>query len=209
MSIVLESKPSTGKRWPNEEALAIAQDFVDVLSDSCERLQIAGSLRRRKPFVKDVEIVFVPRFQSTAAGAGQLRSDFFVAPADPPPINLAEKQIANLLEARLIRKRPNINGVCAWGAKNKLAIHAPSGMPVDLFTATPENFFNYLVCRTGGEQNNIAIASAAQAKGWKWNPYGEGFSRPNGLSLEVHPIASEREVYEFVGLQYLEPWRRE
>jgi DNA polymerase/3'-5' exonuclease PolX len=194
-------------RFENALARDVAQDFIDALADHCERIQIAGSLRRRKPFVKDVEIVFVPKFEAQPGFV--LKKDLFASPEPLPAINLAEKAIENLLKAGLIRKRTNINGVAAWGPKNKLAIHGPSGMPVDLFTATRENFFNYLVCRTGGEQNNIQVASAAQALGWKWNPYGEGFSRPKGLTREIHPISSEREVFEFVGLAYREPWKRE
>jgi DNA polymerase/3'-5' exonuclease PolX len=204
-NVLCESPTTERRRFSTEVARSVAQDFIDVLSDYCERIQIAGSLRRRKPFLKDVEIIFIPKLRAPRFEDKILRTDLF---SEPPAINLAERAIANLLEAGLITKRPNVNGVTAWGAKNKLAIHVPSGMPVDLFTATPANFFNYLVCRTGGEQNNIAIASAAQARGWKWNPYGEGFSRPKGLAIEVHPISSEREVFDFVGLPYLEPWRR-
>lgn len=191
-------------RFENALARDVAQDFIDALSDSCERIQIAGSLRRRKPFVKDVEIVFVPKFRTGIA----VRRDLF-APLTAPKINLAELAIENLLRSGLIRKRQNVNGATAWGSKNKLALHGPSGIPVDLFTATPENFFNYLVCRTGGEQNNIQVASAAQARGWKWNPYGEGFSRAKGLGREIRAIHSEREVFEFVGIKYREPWKRE
>jgi DNA polymerase/3'-5' exonuclease PolX len=91
-------------------------------------------------------------------------------------------------------------------------------MPLDLFTCTRENFFNYLVCRTGGAESNIKICEAARARGWKWNPYGNGFSRPasthfasNGETIQtpdVHTVTSECEVFEFVGLPYLEPWKR-
>lgn len=192
---------ATAPRFPQREALAVAYDFVDVLKDFCERISLAGSLRRRKPFVKDVEIVFV----SKSTPDPQPPDDMF---KPRPPLSLAEIAIGNLLDAGLLRKRPNINGVESWGAKNKLGIHAPTGMPVDLFTAPPENFFNYLVCRTGGEESNIRVASAAIARGWKWNPYGSGFSRPKGLTLEHHVVTSEREVFEFVGLPYLEPWKR-
>lgn len=96
-----------------------------------------------------------------------------------------------------------------WGAQNKLARHVASGVPIDFFTTTAANFWNYLVCRTGGARTNVAICNAAIKKGWKWNPYGEGFSRAAGLGREVHAVASEREVFEFVGLDYLEPGDRE
>lgn len=36
-----------------------------------------------------------------------------------------------------------------YGSKNKLMRHRASGIPVDLFSATTANWFNYLVCRTG------------------------------------------------------------
>jgi DNA polymerase/3'-5' exonuclease PolX len=64
------------------------------------------------------------------------------------------------------------------------------------------------VCRTGPGESNVAIASAAQTKGWKWNPYGAGFSRQIGLTTEQHGVTSEREVFEFVGMAFKEPWER-
>jgi DNA polymerase/3'-5' exonuclease PolX len=188
------------------DAKHVARDFVDVLRDVCERIVVAGSLRRRKPYVKDVEIVFVPKFASSSPEAVQIRHDFFIAPPKPPPINLAERTIVALLDARLIAPRPNVNGIDAWGPKNKLAIHVPSGMRVDLFTATPENFWNYLVCRTGGERNNIEICEAANRKGWKWNPYGSGFT--SLTTIAKHLVAAERDVFDFVGIPYREPWER-
>jgi DNA polymerase/3'-5' exonuclease PolX len=187
---------------PAAEAKQVARDFVDVLHDVCERLVVAGSLRRRKPYVKDVEILFVPKFSSAA----QVRSDFFIAPPAPAPVNLAERTIQTLLDARLIAPRPNVNGINAWGPTNKLAVHVPSGMRVDLFTATPENFFNYLVCRTGGERNNVEICEAANRKGWKWNPYGSGFT--SLTTIAKHIVTSERDVFDFVGIPYCQPWER-
>lgn len=111
---------------PASEAKHVARDFVSVLSDVCERVVVAGSLRRQKPYVKDVEILFVPKFASSAPGAMQIRADFFITPSKPPPINLAEQAIQSLLDAGLVAPRPNVNGVEAWGLKNKLAIHVPS-----------------------------------------------------------------------------------
>jgi len=88
---------------------------------------------------------------------------------------------------------------CPWCM---LAVHVGSGIPVDFFTATEENWFNYLVCRTGSAENNIEIAKAAQAKGWMWQPYGKGFIDKSG---EWHQPKSEEEVFTLVGLPYLAP----
>jgi DNA polymerase/3'-5' exonuclease PolX len=190
-------------RFSADKATAVAQEIIDVLQDRCEKICVAGSLRRRKPFVKDVEILFVPKFEM--AIVNKPPTDLFAAPPVTQQVNMAETAIQCLLDAGLIAKRPNKNGVEAWGAKNKLGIHCHSGIPVDLFTATLDTFFNYLVCRTGGAENNVRICQAAISRGWKWNPYGIGFSRPDG---ELAPMLSEREVFDFVGLPYLEPWQR-
>jgi DNA polymerase/3'-5' exonuclease PolX len=181
---------------PAEFAAQVARDYVDALEDNCERICIAGSLRRRKLWVSDIEIIFVAKLAPDPE-----RDDFF-KPKDP--VNLTERALDRMLEARLIEKRPNVNGVCSWGPDNKLGRDPESGLAIDLFTATRENWFNYLVCRTGGAESNVRIASAAISKGWKWNPYGPGFSRGS----EKHVITSEREVFEFVGLRYQEPWQR-
>lgn len=42
-----------------EQAQAIAQSYVDMLKPYCQRIEIAGSIRRQKPEVKDIEIVCI------------------------------------------------------------------------------------------------------------------------------------------------------
>ena len=76
------------------------------------------------------------------------------------------------------------------------------GLPAD---ATEDNWWNYVVCRTGPSASNIRIAQEARKRGWKWTPYGAGFRRPG----TTHKVASEEEVFRFVGLPYLPSWERE
>lgn len=188
------------KRWPRAQAIAVAKLLCDALAPACARLIVAGSLRRRRPDVGDVEILYVPKFATEQADMFSTRE-----------ANLVDRILTDWLAGDVLAKRPSVTGGFAWGEKNKLAVHTATGMPVDLFTATESNWFNYLVCRTGGAENNVRIAQAAQARGWKWNPYGDGFSRGGPLTgrpVETHPVASEREVFEFAGLPYLEPWQR-
>lgn len=77
---------------------------------------------------------------------------------------------------------------------------------------TAEAYWNSVVCRTGGKLSNTRICTAANAKGWHWEPKPDapGFQRLRGLAgAEQHAILSEREVFDFVGMEYLEPWERE
>lgn len=186
-------------RHPRAAALAVAKELCDLLKPLClpERLIVAGSLRRRKETVKDVEIVYVSR-----------TVDFMDSLFDTKKHPAVDTLLIELLGTGVLKMRRNVNGSTMWGEKNKLAVHAGSGISVDLFATTEEAWFNYSVCRTGGKDSNTAIASAAQEMGWKWNPYGPGFSRPSGLGTDERRMGSEREVFEFVKLPYREPWER-
>jgi DNA polymerase/3'-5' exonuclease PolX len=176
-------------------ALEVAKELCDLLKPLTERLIVAGSLRRRKQLVGDVEILFIPQMVSVPDG---LFKQKYVSRVDA----LLE---VLMRQPKIIDQRRNVNGSVMWGEKNKLAVHVASGIPVDFFAATEANWFNYLVCRTGGAENNTLIASAAQAKGWKWNPYGAGFTDASGQTVAV---TSEQDVFRYAGLPYHEPWER-
>ena len=184
------------RRFPYADAFSVAQKFVAFLGRHCTRCVIAGSLRRRKQFVSDIEILFVPKI-ITIDDPG----DMF---GGKMSISSTEAAITALLNSGTIETRPNKNGVLTWGGQNKLAIHCATGIPVDLFATTEENFWNALVVRTGPADSNKRIASAAIARGWNWHAYGNGFTR----GRETKIVKSEREVFEHVGLPYLEPEKR-
>ena len=110
-----------------------------------------------------------------------------------------------MLDDGTLAKRQSKIGGTAWGDKNKLAVHR-SGMPVDLFRTVPESWWNYLVCRTGPADSNTRIATEAQRRGYRWNPYGIGYTKlADGT---VTAMDSEAAVFAFVGLPYAEPWER-
>jgi DNA polymerase/3'-5' exonuclease PolX len=205
MSALTLESPAEKPKFARADALEVARKFVRFLKPHCDRLIVAGSLRRRRNLeVSDVEILFIPKFSSLPDP-----NDLF---GEKIRTNAAERAIAALLEAGVLMKRPKCDGTLTWGEKNKLGVHVESGIPVDLFSATCENWFNYVVCRTGPAESNVRICNAAIARGWQWNPYGSGFTRkPSGAGPGYHdvaPMCSERQVFTFVGLPYLEPWER-
>lgn len=181
--------------YPRAAAIAVAKELCAALAPACERLCVAGSLRRMKQQVGDVEIVYIPRFEKRMW-------DFF----EERPVSLAEETLDRLLRGGVLSYRENRIGGTAWGAKNKLAIHNASGIPVDFFRTTDHAWWNYVVCRTGSRHNNERIATAARLIGWQWNPYDSGFTRLSDGSR--HAVFSEQDVFAFVGLPYLEPWQR-
>lgn len=187
------------RKYPRASALAVAKELCDLLKPECEQLIVAGSLRRRKLEVGDVELVYVPKF------VPGVKNDFFSA---PPAANCVDAKLAWMLDkisGPLLEKRMSRVDTEAWGEKNKLAVHRASGIPVDLFATTESAWWNYVVCRTGSAESNTLIASAAQSKGWKWHPYKSGFTDANG---DLVVVTCERDVFDLVGLPYKEPWER-
>jgi DNA polymerase/3'-5' exonuclease PolX len=189
------------KRFPLEEAVAVATKFVAYLRKHCSQIQVVGSIRRRRSFVKDIEILLVSK------RGGQIDpADLFKHEIARPAADIA---IDRLIENGTIQKRPNVDGHFTWGPENKLAVHVRSGIPVDFFSTTEAKWFNSLVVRTGPSKSNIAIASAAKKIGWHWHAYGEGFTRNNGQSsIDRHKVESEEDAFHFVGLPCPPPEKR-
>jgi DNA polymerase/3'-5' exonuclease PolX len=180
---------------PLEEAQEVACELLEALEPCCERIEIAGSIRRKKPMVGDIEVLYVPQNRP-----GE-RVDLFAE----TPVVAAIDLVLNLLLVRgVLTYRPTATAKRVWGPSNKFAVHARSGIGVDFFSTGEMSWWNYLVCRTGGATTNTQIASAANAKGWTWHPTADGFTRGH----ERHRVTSEEDVFSFVGLPYLQPWER-
>jgi DNA polymerase/3'-5' exonuclease PolX len=129
---------------------------------------------------------------------------------EPKIVNFTARRLDELLRENVLAKRPNVKGQVAWGPKIKMGIHVASGIPVALFMTTAEAWWNYLVCRTGPKASNERIAAVGQARGWKWKPYTPGLCKldDGNETGEFHKVTSEKEVFEFVGMPYQEPWDR-
>lgn len=167
------------------KAKAIAEEIKALLEPSCQKIVVAGSIRRQKPEVGDIELLCIPKYDGMA--------------------DMLDREIQTLLIERVLDFRLNKRGSRVYGPKNKLMVHVPSGIGVDIFSTTPENWAVSLVVRTGGKVTNQRIAMAAIRKGCHLQAYGAGFSTPRGDIA----CKSEREVFEFVGMPYKEPWERE
>ena len=104
----------------HSQALLIASQIIERLRSHCDRIQIAGSIRRGKPEVKDIEIVCIPK---------------------PYDVGLFESGIATV-----VSQWPKVRGElpCKYTQRT-----LPEGIALDLFFATPENWANIYTIRTG------------------------------------------------------------
>ena len=168
-----------------EKARAIAEQLKELLKSSCERIEIRGSIRRLKPQVGDIELLAIPKYDQG--------------------IDLLDRELGALAVQHILGLRLNKKGFTAYGPKNKLMVHVASGIGVDIFSTTWENWPVASVVRTGGKATNQRISTEAIKRGLRFHAYGRGFTSPQGEII----CQSERQVFETVGLLYREPWERD
>lgn len=181
-------------RYPRAVALNVANELQARLSPACRRICIAGSLRRGRMDVGDIELLFVPILSQRPDGL-----------FDSQIVDVASEVVELLLRDGILAKRPNVNGHFTWGEKNKHAIHVASGIPIDLFATTEENWWVSLVVRTGSKENNLRLTNGAIARGGNLMAYGSGVKWQDGTISHAH---SEEDVFKMCGYPYLEPYQR-
>lgn len=170
------------QKYDRAIAIKAAKELCDALKPVTSRLVVAGSLRRRKLAVGDVEILYVP-----ADGCGAVIDEF--------------------LNRGVLVKRPNCRGHFAWGNLNKLAIHVGTGVPVDLFATCEENWWVSLVFRTGSLDMNLLLTRSALRRGRTLMAYGCGVQQLTP-PWTITPATSEQHVFDLCGVRYREPWQR-
>ncbi len=142
-------------RLPLEKAERIAGGVLAALKPFCERLEIAGSIRRRRPWVGDIDLVVLP-----SCGANIVRI------LDRCALNATrEKKGEQYVVFRL-----------ANGFQLDLWIAYPDYQePGDLLGEVGPfqrcNFGVLLLARTGSAAFNCWIADQATARGCHFNPH--------------------------------------
>lgn len=190
------------------DAIKVANYLQKVLAPHCDRFHIAGSIRRNKWQVKDIEIVCQPKRQ-------QKEKDLF----DTEHIISQD-----FIEALAPLIKTHIKGNVA-GRYMKVITTSKicPGISLDLFLPQPADYFRQLVIRTGSAEyvHNI-IAAAWKRKGWVGA--GEhGLRRREDCAEKDHnkwilvnqlcelpPVwLSEAEFFDWIGVRYTEPFNRE
>lgn len=189
------SSPSGSKpTFTRAAALAVAQHLVTALAPACERVEIAGSLRRGRATVHDVEIVAQPR----------LARDLFGAVDERAPCELDQVLARLEREGRLARRKTSA-GTERWGPKYKAAIAVRSGVPVDLFMVRPPAQWGaILAIRTGPAELSERLVTACKRRGLECRD-GRLISTDGQHVLST---PDERSFFAFCGVPWIEPERR-
>ena len=158
----------------------LAAKIVAALAPYCERIEIAGSIRRRRPLVNDIDIVCLPN-----------RGDY---------VTLRERILTHTRlvtdgKETIISRLANNVQLDLWLAQQPKK---------DLFSSTPTNFGALFLSRTGSKEHNIWLCEQAQKLGRHFNPHYGVFERGRLLAC-----ATEEEIFKALRMDFVPPERRE
>jgi len=175
---------------------------IEFLKTSAGRQSIGVVL----PIAKDVlsKLKNMPEvLQISLAGSLRRKKD---------NIGDADILVASLKPEPIMDFFTNLEGVEKIWAKGstKSSVRMKAGFDIDLRVVSPESFGSALQYFTGSKDHNIAVRKIAIAKGLKLSEYGL-FKANSSNPSEQEQIAgrTEKDVYNALGLAYVEPELRE
>jgi DNA polymerase/3'-5' exonuclease PolX len=193
---------SAGVDIPLEDARAAAEDLRALLAPACDRIEIAGSVRRRRPVVHDIELVAIPRVIDRAV-EGLLFTRLH-------PVDMLKERVDDLLSSDLAplaaRKVENHRRDGSLDVQEKLgsAFKALTwhDIPVDLFITDAERWGCIFALRTGPGDWNARLVTDCR----KVNRSVAG-GRVLHLGKPV-PTPEEADFFRELGQPWIDPWER-
>lgn len=182
---------STGTKFPLAQARRMAETLCADLAPHCTRIEIAGSIRRARPLVGDIEIVCIPKEVRVEAG-----TDIFGTPL-PGAVKQRDPGFVAVVKRYT---STHVKGQAATG--RSVQIITRTGVKVDLFMATPDNWGYILAIRTGS-------AEFSQSLAWRWKKM--GYKGQDGMLTRFGkpvPLKEERDLFDLLGIQWVQPSER-
>lgn len=190
---------SGGERVPLDEALGAARALAYLIKDACIRVEIAGSIRRQKPTIGDIDLVVEPFMANVFDMFGEASGEM---------ANLTDERLDELVAIKKIGKRLDKNGRPAWGEQLKRATY--NGLNVDIQSVLdPQTWGMWLLIRTGPADFNRRIVTPR----WQGGLLPPGMEVRDGFQLwrmgARVPTPTEHSVFEAYGLDYVAPEDRQ
>jgi len=190
---------SSGDALERHEAIAVADGLVAALGPSCERIEVAGSLRRGTPTVRDVELVAVPRISTR-----EERSGLFIV--DEVEVDHLYDRVEELVRRGVLEGRhPPRRG------HRYQALRLVGGANVDLFAVRPPAQWGAIMAiRTGPAAYSQRVVEHARSVGLH---VAKGAVHRGGLGCgkyecEVVDTPEEADYFAALGLPLVPPEAR-
>lgn len=171
-------------RMSYDQAKVIADRIVEEITPYCVRVEIAGSIRRQKETIGDVEIVAIPNYVVSRNLFGEVSQR----------VSLLDIAI----ESREVLPYPMVRG------GEFMKCFTMRDCQLDLFLTTPEKWGVIFMIRTG----------SAEFTHWIMTPKRYGGGMPAYLKIsggrvwqgdKVLETPEEADVFEALGMDWIEP----
>lgn len=189
----------------------VARQLAGALAPACERIVVAGSIRRRRQLVRDVELVAVPLTRPERASA---QGSLFAG--EEVEVNALWERIEEVSREHeflvpIKPGSPRLEPDERWPAKRVAGSRyfrlwiTLARMRADLFMATPETWGLVLTIRTGSADFSRALVT-------RWTEVSGGGHASEGLLLDaagaVVPTPDEESVFRAVRCRWVPPEKR-
>lgn len=193
---------ATKQRVPLAHAETIANELVDILAPTCDRIKIVGSIRRRRDMVADVELLVIPKIEVVAY-------DLFGEPTQT--VDRFNEACKVLHGNGDITDRLDKNGRPAWGSRYKRVKY--NGFPVDLFSVMdPDSWGVLMMIRTGSAEfsrNNVTQKRMGGVlPNDKFVKDGSLYRLNRDGSSDVIPTPTEESFFAAIDSPWIPPERR-
>ena len=176
---------SSGSRMQWSDAKKKADHIVNILRPYVERIEIAGSIRRRSATVGDIEIVAVPHVQKSV--------DLFGNTAEVKSL-FGKDLIKNLF--------PTANILLNGPRQKKFVV---DGTTVDFFLVWPPAHFGVMFAiRTGSAEFSHMLVTKKRYGGWLPNHFRIKNGRlqiGDGELAEIIPTPNEDDFFHAIGFK--------
>lgn len=163
-----------------------ANKYKDLLSEYCDRCEIAGSIRREKSEVKDIELVCIPK------SIPIMESSFFSE-------DVKKSELRDMDFIKTVNSFERIKG----NAEGKyVQIKLPEGINLDLFITSKEQWGVIFMIRTGSAEFSKRMVTEIKKYGYRVE---------NGFLMKkdkIIPCYEEKDFFMYTEQNYIQPIAR-
>lgn len=176
---------STGTKIPLDKAMQNAERFRSLFDGTYDRWEIAGSIRRKRPMVGDVEHVVIPRGENGSQLWGRVN-------------DLLATDGGLFAGDGALMKAVYPNGTHRWGNRYRGIVF--EGVRHEVFIADKANWGAILAIRTGPAEFSKRLVTDLRTRGYRQQG---GYLLDN--AGQVIDVPDERTFLEFCGCRWIEP----
>ena len=182
-----EKANSNSKMTPLEKALKYGGRILEILSPHCERIELAGSVRRGKSEVNDIELVCIPKRSQDLLGTSADVCEGFIN-----AVNRFEK----------VRGEPT-------GKLTRRVLPNTGGVEMDIFIANADNWGWIMALHTGSADFAQVVLLGALKRSGLGAVDGYIYNyREDCLNPKLVKVPDEAEFFEMIGLPFIDPRSR-